>query len=73
MTKQTVKTTGLVSNIDMGNRVYTIRNQRVMLDRDLAVLFDTEARKINQQYKRNLPRFGEEYAFQLDQQEFGSF
>jgi hypothetical protein len=52
------------------NLVYTIRNQRVMLDRDLAALFKTETRKINQQVKRNAGRFGEGYSFKLNQEEF---
>ncbi|MDA3955773.1 ORF6N domain-containing protein [Oceanispirochaeta sp.] len=55
---------------DMVHIVYTIRNQRVMLDRDLAVVFDTETRKINQQVKRNQGRFGEGYSFKLNSEEF---
>jgi len=57
---------------EMVNIVFTIRNQRVMLDRDLAVIFDTETRKINQQVKRNLGRFGEGYSFKLNTEEFQS-
>jgi hypothetical protein len=54
----------------MSDYVYTIRNQRVMLDRDLAVIFATETRKINQQVKRNQGRFGEGYSFKLNPEEF---
>lgn len=50
--------------------VYTIRGQRVMLDRDLAVIYNTETRKINQQVKRNAARFGEGYSFKLNEEEF---
>lgn len=50
--------------------VYTIRNQRVMLDRDLAILFETETRMINQQVKRNQTRFGEGYSIKLNKEEF---
>ncbi|MBU2651505.1 MAG: ORF6N domain-containing protein [Bacteroidetes bacterium] len=54
----------------MVDLVYTIRNQRVMLDRDLAQIYETETRKINQQVKRNEARFGEGFSFKLNEQEF---
>ncbi len=54
----------------MVDLVYTIRGERVMLDRDLAALFDVETRQINQQVKRNPGRFGEGYSFKLDTEEF---
>ena len=55
---------------NMVDLVYTIRNQRVMLDRDLAVIYNTETRKINQQVKRNTARFGDGFAFKLNEEEF---
>lgn len=54
----------------MVDLVYTIRGERVMLDRDLAALFDVETRQINQQVKRNPGRFGEGYSFKLNTEEF---
>lgn len=55
---------------NMVELVYTIRGQRVMLDRDLAEMFNTETRIINQQVKRNAGRFGEGYSFKLNYEEF---
>ncbi len=39
------------------NKIYFIRNQKVMLDRDLAELYSVETKRINEQVKRNLSRF----------------
>lgn len=47
-----------------------IREQRVMLDRDLAELYEVETRILNQAVSRNLERFPEIFMFQLTQQEF---
>jgi hypothetical protein len=52
------------------NRIFTIRGKQVMFDRDLAKLFDVQAKDMNQAVKRNLKRFPEEFMFQLDAQEF---
>ncbi|MBW7943289.1 MAG: ORF6N domain-containing protein, partial [Candidatus Kuenenia stuttgartiensis] len=50
--------------------IYTIRDFQVMLDRDLAVLYDVETRAINQAVKRNMGRFPTEFCFQLSDEEF---
>ena len=47
------------------NRIYEIRGQRVMLDRDLAALYGVETRALNQAVKRNIERFPEDFMFQL--------
>ena len=52
------------------NKIYFIRNQKVMLDRDLAELFSVETKRINEQVKRNLSRFPEDFMFQLSEIEF---
>ncbi len=52
------------------NRIFTIRGRQVMFDRDLAKLFDVQAKAMNQAVKRNAKRFPEEFMFQLDAQEF---
>lgn len=52
--------------------VREIRDQRVILDSDLAALFGVETRALNQQVKRNERRFGPRYAFKLSQDEFAS-
>lgn len=52
------------------NLIYTIRGKQVMLDSDVAMLYKTETRKINQTVKRNIERFPEKFCFKLTQQEF---
>ncbi len=52
------------------NKIYIIRNQKVMLDRDLAELYQVETGRLNEQVKRNLKRFPEDFMFQLTQSEF---
>jgi hypothetical protein len=50
-------------------RILTIRDQRVLLDADLARLYGVETRALNQAVKRNLDRFPEEFAFTLGRDE----
>jgi len=52
------------------SRIYEIWGQRVMLDRDLAEMYDVESRTLNQAVKRNIERFPEDFMFQLDDKEF---
>ena len=47
-----------------------IRGQQVMLDRDLAELYGVETRRLNEQVKRNIERFPEDFMFQLTKEEF---
>ena len=47
------------------NKIYTIRGQRVMLDRDLAELYGVETKRLNEQIKRNIKRFPDDFMFQL--------
>lgn len=46
------------------NKIYFIRNQKVMLDRDLAVLYGVETKRLKEQVKRNLSRFPEDFMFE---------
>lgn len=46
-------------------KIFTIRNKRVMIDRDLAELYGVETKKLNQAVKRNIKRFPEDFMFQL--------
>ena len=50
--------------------IRVIRGQQVMLDRDLAELYGVETRRLNEQVKRNIERFPEDFMFQLTQNEF---
>jgi hypothetical protein len=50
--------------------IYEIRGQKVMFDRDLAVLYEVEVKKLNQAVKRNIKRFPADFMFQLTKDEF---
>ena len=52
------------------SKIFTIRGQQVMLDRDLAELYQVETRVLNQAVARNLDIFPERFAFQLTKEEF---
>jgi len=56
-----------VENIE--NRILVIRNQQVMIDRDLALLYGVETKRLNEQVKRNIERFPERFMFQLTKEE----
>ncbi len=51
------------------NRVYVIRGQQVMLDYDLAEIYGYEVKRLNEQVKRNIARFPEDFMFQLTREE----
>lgn len=52
------------------NRIYIIRGQKVMLDRDLAALYQVETKRLNEQVRRNPGRFPVDFMFQLTEEEF---
>ena len=52
------------------NKIYEIRGQKVMLDRDLAEMYGVETRTLNQAVKRNSERFPQDFMFQLTPEEF---
>ena len=52
------------------NKILVIRNQQVMIDRDIAELYGVETRILNQAVKRNMERFPNEFCFQLNEDEF---
>ena len=54
------------------NMIYEIRGQKVMLDRDLAILYEVEVKRLNQAVKRNIERFPEDFMFQLTDHEWNS-
>ena len=51
-------------------KIYEVRGQKVILDRDLAALYQVETRVLNQSVKRNKERFPEDFMFQLTQEEW---
>ena len=54
------------------SRILALREQRVMLDADLAQLYGVETRVLVQAVKRNLARFPEDFMFQLSAEEFAA-
>ena len=54
------------------NKIYLIREQKVMLDKDLAEMYGIEVRVLNQSVKRNIDRFPKDFMFILTQKEFQS-
>ncbi len=52
------------------NKIYLIRNKKIMFDKDLAKLYDVKTKALKQQVKRNLDRFPEDFMFELSEKEF---
>ena len=60
----------MVSEENILEKIYLIRGQKVMLDRDLAEMYGVEVRVLNQAVKRNSTRFPEDFMFQINRDEF---
>lgn len=58
-----------VSNQEIKNLIYTIRGKQVMIDSDVAMLYQYETKNINKAVKRNIERFPEDFCFQLTESE----
>lgn len=56
--------------IDIEQRIFVIRGQRVMLDRDLAQLYGVTVKALNQAVKRNIERFPNDFMFRLSKEEW---
>lgn len=54
------------------NRIYEIRGERIILDRDLATLYEVETKRLTEAVKRNIKRFPKDFMFQLTKDEFDS-
>jgi len=59
-----------ITQFDIKSMIYVIRNQQVMIDSDLAMLYQVETRALNQAVKRNISRFPEKFRFQLTKEEY---
>ena len=66
------ETKELINTDDIRSKVYIIRGQQVMLDKDLAEIYGYEVKKLNQQVKRNIERFPEDFMFRLSNSEIDS-
>lgn len=56
--------------ISIQNLIYEIRGQKVMLDKDLATLYEVKTKSLNQAVKRNIMRFPVNFMFQLEKEEW---
>ena len=56
-------------NIKIENMIYEIRGKKVMLDSDLAKLYNVETKRINEAVKNNIEKFPERYCFKLTDDE----
>ena len=54
---------------DIQPMIRVIRGQQVIIDRDLALLYGVETKRLNEQVKRNIERFPEDFMFQLSKEE----
>ena len=61
-----------LSDISVENLIYIIRGKQVMLDSDLAILYQVETKRINESVKRNKKRFPEDFCFQLTEEEYNA-
>ena len=59
------ETKELITTDDIRSKVYIIRGQQVMLDKDLAEIYGYDVKRLNEQVKRNINRFPEDFMFQL--------
>jgi len=60
----------LITQDNLKYKIYTIRDTQVMLDSDLAELYDVPTGRLNEQVKRNIKRFPKDFMFQLTEKEF---
>lgn len=57
-------------NTKIEERIFTVRGRQVMIDKDLALLYGVETKRLNEQVKRNIERFPEDFMFQLTKEEY---
>jgi hypothetical protein len=59
----------IVSLQDIESKIYTVRGMQVMIDEDLALLYGVETKRINEQVKRNIERFPDNFCFRLSSED----
>ncbi len=72
MKKQKDTKSTLIPQEYVESKILLIRDKKVMLDRDLALLYGVETKVFNQAVKRNMGRFPEDFMFQLTKDEYDS-
>ncbi|HAQ20344.1 MAG TPA: DNA-binding protein [Prolixibacteraceae bacterium] len=66
-------TSVLIPDERIVDKIFLIRGQKVMLDRDLADLYGVETKRLKEAVKRNLSRFPEDFMFELTKDEFANW
>ena len=69
---RTMGTTSLINDEAIATRIHWIRGEKVILDEDLAGLYEVPTKRLNEQVKRNLERFPKEFMIQLNQEEWSN-
>lgn len=64
-----LKKKGVIPDEVVMNKIIVVRGQKIMIDRDLAELYGVTTKQLNQQVKRNIKRFPEDFMFQLNEEE----
>lgn len=67
--KKNSESVKLIHHKTIANKIFLIRDKKVLLDKDLAMLYRVETRVLNQAVKRNIERFPADFMFQLSKQE----
>ena len=70
-----VKAVKLIDKADkvIMNKIYVIRGQKVMIDRDLAELYEVETKRLKEAVRRNPNRFPKDFMFEMNKKEFGNW
>ena len=62
----------VLKEVNIASRIYFIRGEKVLLDADLATMYNIETRTLKQAVRRNIERFPEDFMFELTKQEYDS-
>ena len=60
----------LILQNEIKSKIYSVRGKEVMLDSDLADLYEVSSKRLNEQVKRNIERFPDDFMFQLTEEEY---
>ena len=66
------KQTEIIPSHNIGSLIHSVRDLRVVLDGDLARIYEVSTKRLNEQLRRNLERFPDDFAFQLTEEEWAS-
>ena len=62
-----------VADESIMNKIYVIRGQKVMIDRDLAELYEVETKRLKEAIRRNINRFPKDFMFEMNKKEFANW